>query len=136
MCGMPEQTRVIRPAAILREVEAARLQTVLEDEDVSRGGVWNATPGVWQRYDKPWDGVGGMAGSARLMGTIGVVYGSPSKFEITIYRVTVTSAGAEAGWTVESVCDDALKHVGMTLDVLPRADLADPPAPDPFHRSG
>ena len=92
MCGMPEQTRVIRPAAILREVEAARLQTVLEDEDVSRGGVWNATPGVWQRYDKPWDGVGGMAGSARLMGTIGVVYGSPSKFEITIYRVTVTSA--------------------------------------------
>lgn len=133
---MPEVTRVIRPAAILREAEAVRLQKVLEDEDVSRGGVWNATAGVWQRYDKRWDGVGGLAGSAKLMGTIGVVYGSPSKYEITIYRVTVTSAGAELGWTVESLCDDALKHVGMSLDLLPRAEMPTPPSADPFHKPG
>src|SRR5262249_51267249 len=99
-----------------------------------RGGLWNATAGVWQRYDKRWDGEGGLAGSSRLMGTIGVVYGSPSKYEITIYRATVTSLGAEMGWTVESICDDALRRVGMTLDLLPGAEWPDPPMSDPFHR--
>src|SRR5436305_2099197 len=91
--SMPETTRVIRPAAVLREQEASRVVAALEQEDVARGGVWNAAPGLWQRYDHPWDGDGGMVGSARLMGTIGVVYGSPSRYEITIYRVTVSEEG-------------------------------------------
>jgi hypothetical protein len=130
-----EQSRVIRPAAILRETEATALQRLLEEQDVSLGGVWNVGPGVWQRYDKPWDGVGGMSGSARLLGTIGVVYGAPSRYEITIYRVTVSAAGRDDGWTVDSICDDALGQVGLTLDELPRADLTDPPSPDPFRRA-
>jgi len=74
-----ETTKVIRPAAVLREQEAAKLQAALEANDVSRGGVWNVGPGLWQRYDQPWDGVAGMTGSARLMGTIGVIYGSPAR---------------------------------------------------------
>jgi hypothetical protein len=106
----------------------------LEANDVSRGGVWNVGPGVWQRYDKPWDGVGGMVGSARLMGTIGVIYGSPSRHEITIYRVTVTGDGVDAGWTVESLCDSALDFVLLTLEDCPRAELATPPTRDPFRR--
>lgn len=131
---MSETIRVIRPAAILREQEAARVQAALEALDVSQGGIWNASPGLWQRYDHAWDGEAGMAGTARLMGTIGVVYGSPSRYEITIYRVTVTAAGADQGWTVETLCDDALKHGGVTLDECPRAELASPPMPDPFRR--
>jgi hypothetical protein len=129
-----ELTRVIRPAAVLREEAAARLQRVLEEQDVSRGGLWNVGPGLWQRYDVPWDIDTGLTAGSRLMGTIGVVYGAPSRYEITIYRVTVTAAGREAGWTVESVCDDALRHVGLSLSDLPRADLIDPPKPDPFRR--
>ena len=129
-----ETTSVIRPAAILREQEAAKIQAALEANDVSVGGVWNAGPGLWQRYDRPWDGIGGMTGQARLMGTIGVVYGSPSRHEITIYRVTVTTDGVEQGWTVETLCDDALAFVGLTLEVCPRAEMAAPPRPDPFHR--
>ena len=130
-----ETTSVIRPAAILREQEAAKLQAALEANDVSCGGVWNAGPGLWQRYDRPWDGVAGMVGQARLMGTIGVVYGSPSRHEITIYRVTVSADGAEQGWTVDTLCDDALAFVGLTLEACPRAELAAPPRPDPFHRN-
>ena len=129
-----ETTKVIRPAAVLREQEAARLQAALEANDVARGGVWNVGPGLWQRYDQPWDGLAGMTGTARLMGTIGVVYGSPSRHEITIYRVTVTTDGIAQGWTVETLCDNALDFVGMTLDDCPRAELAAPPTRDPFHR--
>ena len=129
-----ESTKVIRPAAVLREQEAARLQAALEANDVSRGGVWNVGPGLWQRYDQPWDGPSGMVGSSRLMGTVGVIYGSPSRHEITIYRVTVTSDGLEQGWTVETLCDNALDFVGMTLEDCPRAELASPPVRDPFHR--
>jgi hypothetical protein len=137
MSGPPasgESTRVIRPAAVLREQEAVRIQAALEAHDVSRGGVWNVGPGLWQRYDQPWDGVAGMVGTSRLMGTIGVIYGSPSRHEITIYRVTVSGEGANQGWTVETLCDDALAFVGMTLEECPRAELKAPPTPDPFHR--
>jgi hypothetical protein len=129
-----EESRVIRPAAVLRETEAAALQRLLEEQDVAVGGVWNVGPGVWQRYDQPWDGEGGMSGSARLVGTIGVVYGAPSRYEITIYRVTVSAVGRELGWTVDGICDDALRQVGLTLADLPRAALVDPPAADPFKR--
>jgi hypothetical protein len=127
-----ETTRIIRPAAVLREQEASRVQAALEALDVSKGGVWNIVPGLWQRYDKPWDGMSGITGSSQLVGTIGVIYGSPSRFEITIYRVTVTAAGTEAGWTVDSLCDDALGYAYLTLAECPRADLKQPPTADPF----
>jgi hypothetical protein len=129
-----ETTHIIRPAAILRDQEAARVVAALEAQDVARGGVWNATPGLWQRYDRPWDGLSGMSGSARLMGTIGVIYGQPSRYEITIFRVTVTEAGVAIGWTVDRLCDDALAHAGLTLANCPRAEMNQPPVPDPFSR--
>jgi hypothetical protein len=129
-----ETTRVIRPAAILRAVEADRVRNALEELDVARGGVWNVNPGLWQRYDTPWDGPAGLTGSARLLGTIAVMYGSPSRYDITIYRVTITPYGAESGWTVESLCDEALAHAGLSLASCTRAELRDPPTRDPFKR--
>lgn len=130
-----DSTRIIRPAAILREVDARRVLTALEELDVSRGGVWNASPGLWQRYDKPWDGLGGSAGSSRLIGTIGTAYGAPTRYEITVYRATVTEHALELGWTVESLCDDALGHAGLSLAACPRAELSAPPVSDPFKDS-
>jgi hypothetical protein len=129
---VPETTKVIRPAAILREVEARRVVAALTNLDVSDGGTWNITPGVWQRYDKPWDGASGMAGSAKLIGTIGSTYGAPTRYEITLYRVTVTAHGAELGWTTDSLCDDALGYAGLTLASCARAELKTPPMSDPF----
>ena len=130
-----ETTRIIRPAAVLYDEVARVIVAELEREDVSRGGVWNVSVGVWQRYDGPWDGPGGTMGDARLVGTIATVYGAPTKFEITIYRATVTTYGVEQGWTVESLCDDALRPVGLTLASCPRADMLNAPAPDPFRLS-
>jgi hypothetical protein len=127
-----ETTRVIRPAAVLTEQAAHRVLTALEELDVARGGMWNVTPGLWQRFDKAWEG--GAMGGARLLGTIGAVYGTPSRYEITIYRATVTAYGAESGWTVEALCDDALVHAGLTLDTCPRASLVAPPLPSPFRQ--
>ncbi len=124
---------IIRPAAVLPEAAARNVLAELEYQDVGRGGVWNASPGLWQRYDSPW--VGGRAGSSVLIGTIAAVYGTPSKHEITIYRATVTEPGAAAGWTVERLCDDALRWGGLTLATCPRAALVSPPTPDPFRRS-
>ncbi len=129
---MPETTKVIRPAAILREVEARRVVAALTNLDVSDGGTWNITPGVWQRYDKPWDGASGMAGSAKLIGTIGSTYGAPTRYEITLYRVTVTAHGSELGWTTDSLCDDAFGYAGLTLASCARAELKTPPTSDPF----
>jgi hypothetical protein len=129
---VPETTKVIRPAAILREVEARRVVAALTSLDVSDGGTWNITPGVWQRYDKPWDGASGMAGGSKLIGTIGSTYGAPTRYEITLYRVTVTAHGSELGWTTDSLCDDALGYAGLTLASCARADLKTPPTSDPF----
>ena len=129
-----DATTVIRPSAVLGEAAARAVVRELEDRDVSRGGVWSASSGVWQRYDVPWDGVGGTRGSAQLIGTIAAVYGTPNKYDITIYRVTITSAGRDAGWTVEALCDDALQYADLTLATCPRAALVAPPSPDPFRR--
>jgi hypothetical protein len=127
-----EITRVIRPAAVIPDAAATRIVAQLSVYDVSRGGLWNASPTVWQRFNVPWDGVGGTRGSAVLVGTIAVAYEMPVRHHITIYRVTITEQGAEQGWSVEQLCDEALGFGGLTLDVCPRAELAAPPVSDPF----
>ena len=130
---MPETSEVIRPAAVLRQAEAQRVVDALTKLDVATGGVWIVNPGLWQRFDHAWDGPGGMVGSARLVGTIAATYGAPTRYEITIYRVTVTAHGHEKGWSTESLCDDALGYAGLSLRTCSRAELKSPPGSDPFH---
>lgn len=129
---MTETSQVIRPAAVLRQVEAQRVVEALSGLDVAKGGIWIVNPGLWQRYDKAWDGPGGMAGTSRLVGTIATTYGAPTRYEITIYRVTVTSHGHSLGWSVDSLCDDALGYAGLTLASCLRAEMTTPPGLDPF----
>ena len=83
------------------------------------------------RYDRPWEGYGS-PGGAELIGTIQVAYGTPTRYEITIYRVTVTKFGSDQGWTVSTLCDEALDFGGLTLADCPRAALSAPPQPFRF----
>lgn len=122
-------TEVIRPAAILPETAARAVLMQLALHDVRVGGLWQAEPAVWRRYDRPWDGPDGGLGSAGQLGAIHVAYGIPTRWEITIYRATVSVLGADCGWTVEALCDEALGYGGLTLANCPRADLAAPPRP-------
>jgi hypothetical protein len=133
--GAREDVRIIRPAAVLDERAAAQVLQQLRRLDVSAGGVWNATSSLWQRYDQPWDGLGGTRGDAQLIGSIAVMYDSPHRHEITIYKVTVSEYGLTNGWTVEALTDDALIWAGLTIATCPRAELASPPVPDPFRRT-
>ena len=126
------RTEVIRPAAILPEEAAVAIVRALRADDVSAGGVWNATSAIWQRFDRPWDPLTGLRGSAQQMGTICVAYDTPSRYSITVYRVTVTEEGLAAGWTVERLCDEAFAYGGLSLASCPRAELASPSAVDPF----
>jgi len=126
------QNMIIRPAAVLPVAAATRIADRLREADVSTGGLWNATTSVWQRYDRCWDGPGHSRGAAELVGSIAVIYDSPRANEITIYKVSLTHAAADAGWSAELLCDDALRYAGMRLATCPRAALADPPPPDPF----
>lgn len=129
---MPGTERIIRPSAVLPEKAAVTIVAALSENDVSRGGVWNASVSVWQLYDQPWSGIAGTRGDAQLVGMIAVVYDSPSRHLITIYKAVITDFGAELGVTVESLCDRALSFADLTLATCPRADLAAPPAADPF----
>ncbi|HTR69177.1 MAG TPA: hypothetical protein VMH41_02995 [Mycobacteriales bacterium] len=129
---MTESGEVIRPAAVLRQLEAERVLDALTLLDVATGGIWNVNPGLWQRYDKPWDGEGGLSGTSRLVGTIGAIYGSPTRYDITLYRATVSAHGRDLGWTVESLCNDALGYAGLSLATCGRAELRNPPRADPF----
>jgi len=129
-----EIEQIIRPSAIVPEDAAAKIVAALSADDVSRGGVWNASVSVWQLYDRPWVGVAGMRGDSQLIGSIAVVYDSPARHQITIYKVNLTDYGLDLGWTVEKLCDEALGAAGLTLASCPRAQLAPPPPPDPFRR--
>jgi hypothetical protein len=122
-------TEVIRPAAVLPEDAARRVLMELALHDVRMGGTWWSEPATWRRYDKPWDGVDGGAGTSELLGTIQIAYGVPTRYEITIFRATITRIGTAAGLTVNDLCNEALHYGGLTLETCPRADLKPPPQP-------
>jgi len=124
-------TEVIRPAAIIPEESTRAVLVELALRDVQNGGVWQSEPSLWSRYDRPWEGYGS-PGGAELLGTIQVAYGTPTRYEITIYRVTVTKFGNDQGWTVNSICDEALEFGGLDLASCPRAILSSPPKPFRF----
>ncbi len=131
--GVQIAETTIRPAAVVPVAEAAQILAALQERDVSQGGVWNATPGVWQRYDRPWDGPRGSRGAAVLIGTIAVVYDRPRRHEITVYKASLTEAGRAAHWTTDALCDDALAYAGLNLVSCPRDLLGELPPPDPFY---
>ena len=118
-------TEVIRPSAIVPEGAARSIIAEMSLADVLREGVWHATPTLWERYDRPWNEAGD--GSV-LLGSLQVAYGVPTRYEITIYRATVTVEGRAHGWTVETLCDEALALGGLDLATCPRATLAAPPS--------
>jgi hypothetical protein len=127
-----EVSEVIRPAAILLEEHAVKLLAALAEQDVSRGGPWNASSSLWQRFDTPWNGPGGTRGTAQLVGSVAVQYDTPTRRALTIYKVTITPLGSSQGWDVSRLCDSALRFVGLTLASCPRGDLPMAPRADPF----
>lgn len=124
-------SEVIRPAAVIPEAAARVVLMQLSVDDARVGGLWEAEPTTWRRFDRAWDGAG-TPGSAELLGSIHIAYGVPTRYEITIFRATVTAVGTSTGWTVTDLCDEALRHGGLSLATCPRADLKPPPRPFRF----
>jgi hypothetical protein len=124
-------TEVIRPAAIIPETAARVIVRELEARSPSAGGAWTTTTRVWNRYQAP--GVDALGEpTSPLLGRMEVAYGTPTRYEITIYRATLTSIGTASGWTVESLCDEPLSFGGLRLATCPRASLRPPPRPFRF----
>src|SRR3954447_27039641 len=123
---------VIRPAAILPDRAAQLILSALMASDVRRGGVWDTTTTLWHRYDRPWDGALGSKGSAVLIGSLAVVYGTPTRASITVYRASISAEAAAAGWDTDRLCDEAFGYAGLPLASCPRAALTAPPRRDPF----
>jgi hypothetical protein len=123
---------IIRPSAMLSAGAAAAILRALDHDDVANGGVWSASAGLWHRYDRSWNGPSGSRGTAQLAGSIAVIYESPVRNQITIYKVMITDAGVRDGLTVDRLCDEALAHAGLTLASCPRITMTGPPLSDPF----
>ena len=123
---------IIRPSAILSAGAAAAILRALDRDDVANGGVWSASAGLWHRYDRAWNGPSGSRGTAQLAGSIAVIYESPVRNQITIYKVMITDAGVRDGLTVDRLCDEALAHAGLSLASCPRITMSGPPVSDPF----
>lgn len=119
-------TEVIRPAAIMPESAARAVLSELAMRDARAGGVWHTTPTLWRRYDRPWT-TAEDPGFALLMGSLQVAYGTPTKYEITIYRCTITRDGQAARWDLTGLTNEALGFGGLDLATCPRAQLAAPP---------
>jgi hypothetical protein len=124
-------SEVIRPAAIVPEEAARAILVELSLNSVHSGGVWRAEPSRWNRYDRPWVSTDN-PGDSCLLGSIQVAYGTPTKYEITIYRVSITRRGTEAGFTVQGLTNEALGHGDLTLADCPRASIQPPPKPFRF----
>src|SRR3954468_11035736 len=121
-------SEVIRPAAIVPEEAARAILAELRARWGKNSGWGVATAQRWSRYDGP--GVDSNAEPlGQLIGVIEAVYGASTRYEVTLYRVTVTPAGTAAGWTIELLCDEPLGYGGLTLASCPRAKMQPPPKP-------
>lgn len=129
-----EITEIIRPAAIVPETSARAILVELALRDAINGGLWVADASRWARYDMPWRSPED-PGRAQLLGTIQIAHGTPTRYDITIYRATITAYASRLGWNVVSLCDAALTLGGLTLATCPRADLPAPPRPFRYGRS-
>jgi hypothetical protein len=121
-------SQVIRPAAIVPEEAASSILVELSLNSAASGGLWLGEPSLWKRYDRPWRSATD-PGDSELIGSIQVAYGTPTKYEITIYRVTITRRGQQLGWTVESLTNEALSFGELTLGQCPKASMSAPPRP-------
>jgi hypothetical protein len=122
-------TEVIRPAAVLSAAAASLVGDALRMRDVNSGGCWHVEPGCWRLYEQPWERRNRNAATTGVIGSIQVAYGTPTRYEITIFRATITLFGVRHGWSVTSLCDEALGYAGLTLATCPRADVTPPPKP-------
>lgn len=120
---------VIRPSAVLPEASARLVLVEMALRHIDAGGLWEASPTTWHRYSRPRVVGDPTPMETLLIGTIQVAYGTPTRYEITIFRATITRLGVEAGWTVEKLCDEALGFGDLTLSTCPRASLSPPPRP-------
>jgi hypothetical protein len=134
----PEADYIIRPAAIIPMGVARALLDWLALNSLEAGGLWSVgeTTGIWQRYDKPWNGPYGARGESQLVGTVFVTYDKPRKHDVVLHRVQITDHGLMLGWTTTTLVDELLGKVGLTIDTCPR-DTSMPttgPKADPFRR--
>ena len=133
----PEADFIIRPAAVIPVAAARELIAWLDANSFEHGGLWNvgASTGIWQRYDKVWNGAFGARGDSQLVGTIYVTYDRPRKHEVVVHRVQITDHGLMLGWTSTSLVDEILAYVGLSIDTCPRDTSLPGQAPvDPFQR--
>lgn len=120
---------VIRPAAVLSEPATRLILQGLARDDVMAGGLWWTRVGVWRRYESPWAPGSREPGDAVHIGTLSSVYDSPSRYCVTVFRVSLTTYGLSQGWTTTSLCDAAFSYAGLTLADCPRASLNAAPRP-------
>ena len=125
---------VIRPGAVIDDRAARKITDWLALVDVSKGGHWVAGATVWQRFDQPWNGEGGMRGTAEHVGSIFVTYNAPIHYYVTLHRVTISEAGAKQGWTVDKLADEVLRFADLTLETCPRDETLSTVKPDPFKK--
>jgi len=122
-------SEVIRPAAVLSDSHARLILAGLAADDVQAGGHWWTRVGVWRRYAGPWSPGADGPGSVIQLGTVSCVYDSPSRYSVTVFRVSLTIFGLHQEWTTQLLCDEAFAYAGLTLASCPRATLMPVPPP-------
>jgi hypothetical protein len=133
----PEADYIIRPAAVIPSQAARELVTWFARNSLEAGGLWNVGThtGIWQRYDKVWNGAFGARGDSQLVGTIYVTYDMPRKHEVVIHRVQISDHGLMLGWTSTTLVDEVLAFVGLSIDTCPRdTSLPATRGKDPFQK--
>ena len=131
--AVPALTSQVRPALVLPERQARALLDAAGREDVSCGGCFAAGPAGIQVWSGPFDGPGGVRGSAVHLGSIDWTYDTPAKHWAMIYRAMVTQDGVTRGETTTTVLARVLALTGLSVEG-DRVTLPSPPARDPFRR--
>jgi hypothetical protein len=131
--AVPALSSHVRPALVLAERETRALLDAAREHDVAAGGRFAAGPAGIQVWTAPFDGPGGTAGSAVLLGSVDWSYDTPVRHYATVYRAMVTASGVAAGETTTTVLRAVLDLAGIPLEGA-HVTMPAPPPRDPFRR--
>jgi hypothetical protein len=122
-----------RPDIVLPEAKLRAVLAAAARNDVANGGAFSPGPAGVQLWSGPWDARNGGPGTSEHLGSVDWSYDTPTPHYVTIYRVMLTAAGAEAGLTTDSVLGTVLASAGFGVPAevptavavpLPRAPFA------------
>lgn len=110
----------VREDLVLPAEQARAVLAAAAAKDVASGGAFSPGPAGVQVWSGAWNGPTGGAGTSEHLGSVDWSWDTPASGYVTVYRVMLTAAGSERGFSTDSLLR---KVLGLAAQDGPRSSV-------------